>query len=148
MKNYKCDEKKITKEDILELVVKKQGDMKETTFQFSRALAEKNKKEALKLYNVLLEENNDSIAILGLLASQLRIIYQVKILENRRMSDREIASVLEEKEFRIKKTRELTKYYSEKEIRNLIISLEDIDLKMKTTDIDSKNLLELFITNM
>ena len=77
-----------------------------------------------------------------------RIIYQVKILENRRMSDREIASVLEEKEFRIKKTRELTKYYSEKEIRNLIISLEDIDLKMKTTDIDSKNLLELFITNM
>ena len=52
------------------------------------------------------------------------------------------------KEFRIKKTRELTKYYSEKEIRNLIISLEDIDLKMKTTDIDSKNLLELFITNM
>ena len=38
------DIKKITKEDILELVVKKQGDMKETTFQFSRALAEKNKK--------------------------------------------------------------------------------------------------------
>ena len=148
LKNYKCDEKKITKEDILELVVKKQGDMKETTFQFSRALAEKNKKEALKLYNVLLEENNDSLAILGLLASQLRIIYQVKILENRRMSDREIASILEEKEFRIKKTRELTRYYSEKEIRNLIISLEDIDLKMKTTDIDSKNLLELFITNM
>ena len=91
LKNYKCDEKKITKEDILELVVKKQGDMKETTFQFSRALAEKNKKEALKLYNVLLEENNDSIAILGLLASQLRIIYQVKILENRRMSVEENA---------------------------------------------------------
>ena len=81
-------------------------------------------------------------------AAERMIANEIKILENRRMSDREIASVLEEKEFRIKKTRELTRYYSEKEIRNLIISLEDIDLKMKTTDIDSKNLLELFITNM
>ena len=148
LKEYKIDEKKITSEDIRELVVRKQGDTKETTFQFSRALAEKNKKEALNLFNSLLEKNNDSIAIVGLLASQLRIIYQVKILEERNMSDREIASTLGEKEFRIKKTRELTRLYSRDELNKLIITLSDIDLKMKTTDIDPKHLIQMFIINL
>lgn len=148
LKEYKIDEKKITSQDIRELVVRKQGDTKETTFQFSRALAEKNKKEALNLFNSLLEKNNDSIAIVGLLASQLRIIYQVKILEERNMSDREIASTLGEKEFRIKKTRELTRLYSRDELNKLIITLSDIDLKMKTTDIDPKHLIQMFIINL
>ncbi len=148
LKEYKIDEKKITSEDVRELVVRKQGDTKETTFQFSRALAEKNKKEALNLFNSLLEKNNDSIAIVGLLASQLRIIYQVKILEERNMSDREIASTLGEKEFRIKKTRELTRLYSRDELNKLIITLSDIDLKMKTTDIDPKHLIQMFIINL
>ena len=148
LKEYKIDEKKITSEDVRELVVRKQGDTKETTFQFSRALAEKNKKEALNLFNSLLEKNNDSIAIVGLLASQLRIIYQVKILEERNMSDREIASTLGEKEFRIKKTRELTRLYSRDELNKLIITLSDIDLKMKTTDIDPKHIIQMFIINL
>lgn len=148
LKEYRIDEKKITCQDVRELVVRKQGDTKETTFQFSRALAEKNKKEALNLFNSLLEKNNDSIAIVGLLASQLRIIYQVKILEERNMSDREIASTLGEKEFRIKKTRELTRLYSRDELNKLIITLSDIDLKMKTTDIDPKHLIQMFIINL
>lgn len=148
LKEYRIDEKKITSQDVRELVVRKQGDTKETTFQFSRALAEKNKKEALNLFNSLLEKNNDSIAIVGLLASQLRIIYQVKILEERNMSDREIASILGEKEFRIKKTRELTRLYSRDELNKLIITLSDIDLKMKTTDIDPKHLIQMFIINL
>lgn len=148
LKEYRIDEKKITSQDVRELVVRKQGDTKETTFQFSRALAEKNKKEALNLFNSLLEKNNDSIAIVGLLASQLRIIYQVKILEERNMSDREIASTLGEKEFRIKKTRELTRLYSRYELNKLIITLSDIDLKMKTTDIDPKHLIQMFIINL
>ena len=148
LKEYRIDEKKITSQDVRELVVRKQGDTKETTFQFSRALAEKNKKEALNLFNSLLEKNNDSIAIVGLLASQLRIIYQVKILEERNMSDREIASTLCEKEFRIKKTRELTRLYSRDELNKLIITLSDIDLKMKTTDIDPKPLIQMFIINL
>ena len=148
LKEYRIDEKKITSQDVRELVVRKQGDTKETTFQFSRALAEKNKKEALNLFNSLLEKNNDSIAIVGLLASQLRIIYQVKTLEERNMSDREIASTLGEKEFRIKKTRELTRLYSRDELNKLIITLSDIDLKMKTTDIDPKHLIQMFIINL
>ena len=48
LKNYKIDDKVITKEDIEELVVKKLGDSKDLTFAFSRSLAEKDKKMLYK----------------------------------------------------------------------------------------------------
>ena len=93
--------------------------------------------------------NFEPISIIGLLSSQIRIIYQVKLLEKERLSDREIANILEEKsDYRITKTRELTKLYSEESLLNLLQELSDIDLKMKTTDLDANALLEQFIINI
>lgn len=148
LKMYKVEEKKITEEDIKELVLKKQGDAKEITFAFVRALGEKNIKKTLELYRILKNQNIDDFGIIGLIASQIRIIYQVKILENKRMRDKEIADILGEKEFRIKKTRELTSAYSEEELLRLMQKLSDIDLKIKTSDVSSKDLMEIFIINL
>lgn len=149
LKNYKINDKKITQEDIKELVVKKLGDSKELTFAFSRSLALKDKKDALKKYKELLSYNIEPLSIIGLLASQIRIIYQVKLLEKRNLSDREIANMLGERsDYRITKTRELTRYYSESELLELMQKLSDIDLKIKTNDIDGNSLIELFIINI
>ena len=149
LKQYKYDDKKITCADIKELVSKKLGDSKDLTFAFSRNLALKDKKSALEKYRELLSYNIEPLSIIGLLGSQIRIIYQVKILEDRHMSDREIASMLGEKsDYRITKTRELTKYYSEKELLELFQKLSDIDYQIKTTDVDANSLIELFIINL
>lgn len=149
LKSYKYDEKLILKEDVLELVMEKLGDSKDLTFSFTRSLAEKNKSEALNQYKKLLNYQIEPIAIIGLLASQLRIIYQVKVLEKRRLSNKEIASILGEKsDYRINKTRELTRYYTEEELLNLMQELQEIDLKCKMSDIDPNFLIELFIINM
>lgn len=149
LKNYKINDKKITQADIKELVVKKLGDSKELTFAFSRSLALKDKKDALKKYKELLSYNIEPLSIIGLLASQIRIIYQVKLLEKRNLSDREIANMLGERsDYRITKTRELTRYYSESELLELMQKLSDIDLKIKTNDIDGNSLIELFIINI
>ncbi len=149
LKNYKIDEKKITTKDIEELVVKKIGDSKELTFAFSRSLALKDKKDALKKYKELLSYNIEPLSIIGLLASQLRIIYQVKLLEKRNLRDKEIANILGEKsDYRITKTRELTRYYSEDELLELMQKLSEIDIKIKTNDIDGNSLIELFILNI
>ena len=148
LKNYKNNDKVITREDIDLLVVKKLGDSTELTFDFNRALAEKNIKSALLKYQELLNYNVEPLSIIGLIAGQIRIIYQVKVLENRRMSDDEIARTLGEKPFRIKKTRELTRYYSEDELLKLMQTLADIDLKLKTTDSDPNDLIETFILNI
>lgn len=149
LKNYKLEEKVITEDDIKEIVDKKLGDSKDLTFSFSRSIALRDKRDALKRYKELLSYNFEPISIIGLLSSQIRIIYQVKLLEKERLSDREIANILEEKsDYRITKTRELTKLYSEESLLNLLQELSDIDLKMKTTDLDANALLEQFIINI
>ena len=147
--NYKCDDKTITREDIEEMVVKKLGDERDLTFAFSRSLAERDIKNSLLKYHELLNYNIEPLSIIGLLASQIRIIYQVKLLEKNRLSDKEIADTLGEKsDYRIKKTRELTRLYSEDELLGLMQKLSDMDYKIKTTDVDGKNLIEMFIINI
>ena len=64
------------------------------------------------------------------------------------MKDKEIAEVLGEKEFRIKKTRELTRLYSKNELLKLMQELSNMDYRLKTEDIDGNNLIELFILNI
>ncbi len=148
LKNYDFDTREITSDDIRELVVKKLGDSKDLVFAFSKSIAKRDKKDALKKYRELLSYNIEPFSIIGLLASQIRIIYQVKLLEKRRMNNKEIADTLEEKEFRIKKTKELTNLYTEKELLILMQELSKIDLKLKTSDIDANHLIEMFILNI
>ncbi len=146
LKNYKLVEKEILKSDIDLVVTERLGDSTDLTFQFNRCLAERNTKKALEKYYELLNYNIEPLSILGLLASQIRIIYQVKVLEKRRMNANEIATTLGEKNsYRVKKTMELTRYYTEDELLKLMIRLSDIDLKIKTTDTDPNLLIELFI---
>lgn len=149
LKNFCIDTKSISKSDVEELVMEKLGDSKDLTFSFTRCLAEKNKNEALKKYKELLSYNIEPLSILGLLASQIRIMYQVKVLEKQNLSNREIANILEEKsDYRISKTRELTRFYSENELLRLMQKLQEIDLQCKSTDVDPNFLIELFIINI
>ena len=148
LKNYALEKQEITEDDIKELVIKKQGDQQELVFSFIRSIAEKNIKRALKEYQELINMNIEAIGIIGLLESQLRILLQVKILENKNMTNKEIGNMLQEKEFRIKKTKELIGLYTKQELQELLIKLSDIDLKIKTTDTDPNTEIYLFITNL
>ena len=139
------DSKKITLEDVDRLVIQKLGDPKDLTFEFVRVLAEKDKKKALEKYHELCNYSIEPLSLLGLLASQYLIMYQVKVLEEKMRLNQEIADTLGEKPYRIQKTRELTRYYSKEELRAIFRKLADIDLKIKTTDVDGSFLIELFI---
>ena len=149
LKNYKCDDKTITQKDIQELVMKKLGDSKDLVFSFTRSLAERDRKASLKKYKELLTYNIEPLSFIGLLAGQIRIIYQVKLLEKRNLRDKEIADILEEKsDYRIKKTREITRMYREEELLTLMKKLSEIDLKIKTVDTNPNQEIELFIINI
>lgn len=149
LKNYKINDKTITKEDIIELVMKKLGDSKDLVFSFTRSLAERDRKASLKKYKELLTYNIEPLSFIGLLAGQIRIIYQVKLLEKRNLRDKEIADILEEKsDYRIKKTREITRMYREEELLTLMKKLSEIDLKIKTVDTNPNQEIELFIINI
>ena len=148
LKNYKLKEKNISKKDIDEICIEKLGDPTELTFAFTRSLAERNKKEALLKYKELLDYNIEPLNIIGLLASQLRIMYQVKVLIEQNMTTNQIADTLKEKPYRITKTIELIRYYNKSELLNLMKKLEKIDIQIKTTDTNPNSLIELFILNI
>ena len=148
LKNYKINDKKITSDDVKSLVSKKLGDPRDLTFAFSRSIGLRDKEDAFKKYHDLLQYQIDALSILGLLGSQIRIIYQVKLLVKKHLSDKEIGELLGEKEFRIKKTRELIPYYTEEDCLSFMRKLSDIDLKIKSTDTDSNRELELFLLNL
>lgn len=149
LREYKYDEKKITIKDVEDLVERKLGDSRDLTFAFTKSLAEKNKKDALIKFRELLDYNLEPISLIGLLASQIRIIYQVKIFSKEHYSDKEIQDMLEEKTtYRIKKTRELIHFYTEKELLQLMQQLHDMDFKLKTSDVDGIHLIEMFILNL
>ena len=145
LKMYCFDSKKITLADVDRLVIRKLGDPKDLTFEFVRVLAEKDKKKALEKYHELCNYSIEPLSLLGLLASQYLIMYQVKVLEEKMRLNQEIADTLGAKPYRIQKTRELTRYYSKEELRAIFRKLADIDLKIKTTDVDGSFLIELFI---
>lgn len=147
LKLYAFDEKKITKQMIEELVKKDLPDRDNLAFSFVRSMAEKNKKEALRQLQELKSYQMDFSAIIGLLESQFRLLYQVLVLNKQHYSPDQIAKVLEVHPFRVKKTMELLPYYSQKAICSFLNQLSDFDYKVKSGQTDSDMLLELLIFN-
>lgn len=149
LKCFKIDDKFITKDDVNSLVTKKLSQLNELSFSLIRLMAEKDKHGALKTYNELLEYQFEPLSIIGLLESQFRLMYQIKVLSKDGLDNDVIAKKLGEKSsYRIKKVREVTKFYSKSEILDVFIKLSDIDLKIKTSIADPVFLLQLFILNM
>lgn len=140
--------KKITYKDTLELLVKPLNKQDSLAFDLVREIALKDKKKAVNIYNELLSYNIESYALFGLLESQYRLLYQVKVLNKRNISYNDMASILEVHPFRVKKTLELVRYYTLKEIRKLLKNLSDIDFKIKSGVYENNIIIDLLILNI
>lgn len=147
LKLYNIEEKKITEKMVEELTKKEPEDKDSLAFALVRSIAEKDKKEALKKLEELKDYQMDFTAILGLLESQFRLLYQVAILKKQTYSNERIAKELEIHPFRVKKTQELLPYYSTTAISRFLKKLEDLDYKVKSGQMESTMLLELLIFN-
>ena len=140
--------KKITYKDTLNLLVKPLNNKDNLAFDLVREIALKDKKKALNIYNELLNYNIESYALFGLLESQYRLLYQVMVLNKRNISYNEISNILEVHPFRVKKTLELVRYYTLKEIRKILKNLADIDFKIKSGVYENNIAIDLLILNI
>ena len=60
-----------------------------------------------------------------------------------------MARILKEKSsYRIAKTKEFIYSYQEEELLQMMIQLADVDLKIKSSDVEANFLIELFILNI
>ncbi len=146
--NYKEDDKNITDEDIETLVVKHLGDSNNLVFDLVKYIASKDKRRALEKYEKLGEYGIDDIALTALLESQLRLMIQVDLMMDERKSKDTIAKTLSQHPYRIEKTMELLRNVSRKELTKLIQNLGEMDYKIKSGKVNSKDQMLMYIINL
>lgn len=146
---YKMDDKVITEDDINNLVIKKLGDSNEILFSLIKYIISKDKKNALKTYNELCLYNVDMSSIIGLMASQIKLTYQIKLLVDKNLNNQDIADRLNLKSiYQVKKIKEYIYNYTYNEIYNFIHKLSDIDYKVKSGKMDSTVAIDMLIINL
>ena len=142
IKIYKDKDKNITKEDITNLISK---SLEVNNFKLIDAIINKNKNDAIMLYQDRIKLNEEPIAIIIALANQIRIMYQVKQLYLNGYTENNIASILKIHPYRVKLANQNSKKYDSNVLLNYLKELADLDISIKTGKIDKQLGLELFI---
>ena len=141
LKLYKED-KNISIDDIDELITK---NIDIDLFKLIDAIISKDKDTAVTIYNEMLKQKEEPIAIIITLANQIRIMYQTKELYKLGYRENEIASILNIHPFRVKKAHEKNSKYSSNTLLKLLNNLATLDLNIKKGLVDKTIALELFI---
>ena len=140
---YKIDDKVINNSDIM-LLTEENTD--NSVYDLVSALLKNNNSKAIKLYKDFVMNGIDLNQIIAIIASQIRLLFQVKRLYNSGKSNDEIAKILEFKSvYRVKYLLIDSYYYSEDTLIKYLSKLSNIDRDIKINNIDGNILLELFI---
>ena len=145
IKIYKDKDLTITKEDIDNLTTK---NINTDIFYLLDNILNKNKDKALESLNEMIKRGEESIKIIVMLSNQFRLIYQVKELYKKGYREYDIADILDQKPYTIKKASERIKNYSNQELLEYIDKLGELDINIKSGLIDKNIGLELFILNI
>ena len=140
---YKINDKIINRNDIDLLTVENIDD---SIYDLVNCILKNDNEKAIKLYNNFINNGMDVSQIIAIIASQIRLLFQVKRLYNSGKSNEEIAKILEFKSpYRVKYLLNDCYYYSEDDLIKYLSKLADIDKNIKSGNGDGKFLLELFI---
>lgn len=134
--------KHITK-DIVDCLVSK--PLEENVFDLTSAIVNKDRQKMFATYKDLMVLNEEPIKLIVLLANQMRLLYQVKLLDRKGYTDKEIASILAVNPYRLKYVRKEGKDFDIQELLSCLDALSTLDVSIKTGKIDKKIGLELFM---
>ena len=142
---YKWDEKQIDEEDVLNITTK---GLDNDIFCLVDAIVKNDIKQSLEIYHSLLKLGEEPIKIIVLLANQFRLMYQTKRLYQMGYSEHDTALKLSVHPYRIKLAAKQSYQYSQEALLNLLSSLGELDMLIKTGKVDKNIGLEMFILNL
>ena len=122
-------------------------DYNDITFKFTDAIANKKFKDAFAYFDKIVERGDDMYALIGLINGQFSNIYLVKEAVNEGLSDETIAQELGFKSGRVFILKRIGNLYTLDELRDIIINLSIIDIKIKL-GYDPVNGLKEFILSI
>ncbi|WP_044747677.1 DNA polymerase III subunit delta [Bacillus alveayuensis] len=132
----------ITEEDVKKLVAR---TLEQNIFELIDYVIQKKKEKALELFYHLLKMNEEPIKILNLMASQFRLLYQVKQLGASGYTQPQIASILKVHPYRVKLANKQAKMFQDHELTSIIQQLAEADFEMKAGKMDKQLVLELLL---
>ncbi|MFD3447671.1 DNA polymerase III subunit delta [Microbacteriaceae bacterium 4G12] len=142
---YLGTEGTITRELVAQLVPK---SVEQNVFTLVEKVVKKDIAEAMRILEDLLVQQEEPIKILSLLASQFRLLHQVKELQQRGYAQNQIASHLSVHPYRVKLAMNQTKFFSFEELRVVIDRLAEADYDMKTGKMEKRLVLEFFLMRL
>ena len=107
---------------------------------------EKNTNNIIKVYKDLVRNNEDPIKILITISNQFRLVLQVKLMVKNGFTDNEIISILKEHPYRIKLSKQVA--ISEKELKENILKLSELNKNIVLGKIEKEFGLEMFLLNL
>jgi DNA polymerase-3 subunit delta len=122
--------------------------LEQNVFSLIDMIVKRRIKDALLFFYDLLEQKEEPIKILSLLAGQFRLIYQVKELYKRGYGQNQTGTYLKVHPYRVKLAGDQAAKFTEAELQKIMNDLAEIDYKMKTGKMDKKLLIELFILQL
>ena len=129
--------------DIVKRVVTK--NVEDNVYEITNMLLEDNRSKALEIYNDLVMHSEDPLRILGILATKYREILHTKLLIKEGKDKGDIADYFNASSGRTFFIMKNARGVSTELVLKHLKTLEDIDYKIKTGQIDKKIGLELFI---
>ena len=133
---------KISRDDIVHLVSR---PLDEDVFHLVNAVITHDLKQAMHLWYDLDSLNKDPIYLVALLASQFRLMAQVRMLSDRRMSESMIAQQLKVHPFRVKKAHESIARLNSERLLEILNDLAELDQRFKSGTLDRRLGFEMFL---
>lgn len=128
-------------ENSLDIIWK--ANQKISIFELPKAITSKNAKKAFNILKRLLEQNEEPMAILGVISSEYNDIYRAKLFLESGENPAKLAEFFDykNKEFRIKNAERTAKKLDFENIKKIISKLAKTDLELKTSSNEPKTAL-------
>ena len=141
---YAGKKKTVSRQDVSEVV----GETKlEDVFSLTKALAEKDVDEALKLLRNQLSHGGSPIQILGAISWQFRMIWEAKSYQTQGIHSKEIAKKMGAHPFAVQKALQYTRKFSNQQLRKCYSELVQTDRRLKTSS-NKEGAMETLIINL
>ena len=116
------------------------------SFELINAITGKDISKAIATERKLLSQNDSPLSVIGLLANQLRFLYQIAYLLSTGKSRKEVLDITGANEYRLNKANETLRVLKKEEIIFFLKKLSDLDIRLKSdSSIDGQTLFEIFI---
>jgi len=119
--------------------------LEDDIFELSNAILAKDRVKIMKTYNDLKLQKVQTVQLISTLSNQYRLVLQASILDNKGMSQQEIASYLNVHPYRVKKALETLYKYNIWDIEDSLVKLADLDKEIKNGTKDRFIDFEIFL---